>query len=77
MTTSPVVLFNYQDHYVRTITNEQGEPWFVAADVCDILENKNPTHAVKSLPDDERASKNGNRKYSCEEKNEVLAHRLC
>jgi prophage antirepressor-like protein len=58
MTTIPVILFDYQDHYVRTIKDEQGEPWFVAADICSILEIKNPSDAIqKGLPEDERARK--------------------
>lgn len=39
---------------VRTITIE-GEPWFVAADVCKALEISNPTDAIKRLDEDEKA----------------------
>ena len=39
---------------VRVI-EQGGEPWFVAKDVCDCLENKNTTDALKRLDDDERA----------------------
>lgn len=38
---------------VRTITRE-GEPWFVAADVCRALEIKNNRDAVERLDDDEK-----------------------
>lgn len=31
-----------------------GEPWFVAADVCKALEIVNPSNAVKKLDDDEK-----------------------
>ena len=39
---------------VRVI-EQGGEPWFVAKDVCDCLEIKNTTDALKRLDDDERA----------------------
>ena len=40
---------------VRTVTRN-GEPWFVAKDVCNILEIQNPTDALnKGLEDFERA----------------------
>jgi prophage antirepressor-like protein len=35
-----------------------GQPWFVAADVCKALDLKNPTVAIKSLDEDERSKKN-------------------
>jgi anti-repressor protein len=38
---------------VRTLTID-GEPWFVAADACRILEIGNPTQALTRLDDDER-----------------------
>lgn len=39
---------------VRTVIKD-GEPWFVAKDICDILELTNPTMAIESLDDDERS----------------------
>ena len=39
---------------VRTIVKD-GEPWFVAVDVCDSLDIKNPSDALKRLDEDERA----------------------
>lgn len=39
---------------VRVILQDN-EPWFVAKDVCDCLEIKNTTDALKRLDDDERA----------------------
>ena len=32
-----------------------GEPWFIAADVCRVLEHSNPTMALKFLDADDRA----------------------
>lgn len=42
-------------HEVRTVV-QNGEPWFVAKDVCNILELTNPTMALESLDEDERGS---------------------
>lgn len=39
---------------VRTVTKD-GEPWFVAADVCRALEHSNVTVALDRLDDDEKA----------------------
>lgn len=39
---------------IRAI-ERNGEPWFVAADVCRALEISNPTDAIKRLDNDERA----------------------
>lgn len=39
---------------VRTVTRD-GEPWFVAADVCRALEIVNPTQAAARLDEDERS----------------------
>lgn len=40
------------------IVEKDGEPWFVAVDVCDILGLSNPTIAVSRLDKDERAKFN-------------------
>lgn len=42
---------------VRTL-NLNGEPWFVAVDVCSVLDLSNPTIAVSRLYEDERAKFN-------------------
>ena len=42
---------------VRTVIRE-GQPWFVAADVCNVLDLSNPTIAVSRLDEDERAKFN-------------------
>jgi prophage antirepressor-like protein len=41
--------FEFHGASVRTVMIK-GEPWFVAADVCAILEIGNPREAVRSLP---------------------------
>lgn len=47
--------FDFKGAALRTLTDEAGEPWFVAKDVCDILEISNPSDALKRLDDDERS----------------------
>lgn len=49
--------FNYQGNQVRTVI-KNNESWFVAKDVCNILEITNPTMALQRLDDDERAKFN-------------------
>lgn len=42
-----------QPHPMRVVLRE-GAPWFVAKDVCAVLELSNPTMAVEPLDDDEK-----------------------
>ena len=46
-------LFHFKGKRVRTIQLD-GEPWFVAADVCDVLGLSNPSQALSYLDRDER-----------------------
>ncbi|WP_220186853.1 BRO family protein [Pseudonocardia pini] len=50
---SAVELFSYGSTDVRTVVLD-GEPWFVAADVCAVLAIANPHSSVALLDDDER-----------------------
>ena len=45
-------VFNYSNIEVRTVVKD-GEPWFVASDICKILEHSNTTMAIAGLDDDE------------------------
>lgn len=45
--------FNYEGAAVRTVSRD-GEPWFVAADICRVLEVGNPSQAVSRLESDEK-----------------------
>jgi len=45
-------VFQYEDKPVRTVV-VNGEPWFVAKDVCDVLEIANSSDALKRLDEDE------------------------
>jgi len=49
-----IQIYRYEDFDVRTV-NKNGEPWFVAADVCRVLELGNPTMALERLDEDEKA----------------------
>lgn len=40
--------FNFSGAEIRVITDAQGEPWFVAKDVADLLEYSNPHEAVRT-----------------------------
>ena len=52
---SQLQVFDYNGSAVRTVEKD-GEIWFVAKDVCDVLELTNPTEALKALDDDEKSS---------------------
>ena len=47
-------VFSYKGAEVRTVVKD-GEIWFVAKDVCDVLELTNPTVAIDALDEDERS----------------------
>ncbi|WP_199425792.1 BRO family protein [Thermaerobacillus caldiproteolyticus] len=47
-------VFTYGGTQVRTVVKD-GEVWFVAKDVCDVLEINNSRQAVARLDDDEKA----------------------
>lgn len=48
--------FDFEGAALRTLTAENGEPWFVAKDVCDVLELSNVGQALARLDDDEKSS---------------------
>ena len=54
---SALDVFQYSGQQVRTVVVD-GEPWFVAADVCRILEHSNPSMAVGALDSDEKGLRN-------------------
>jgi prophage antirepressor-like protein len=49
-----VTPFSFEGSQLRTVARD-GEPWFVAADVCEALDIGNVTNALKRLDDDEQA----------------------
>lgn len=46
--------FDFHGHNVRVLTDERDEPWFIAKDVCAVLEIGNPSQALTNLDDDEK-----------------------
>lgn len=52
--TSAISQFHFDSHAVRVLSIHN-EPWFVAADLCRVLELSNPTKAIMNLDDDEKA----------------------
>ena len=48
-----VQLFQFNTSEIRVI-DRQGEPWFVAKDVCDVLNHSDTSMATKSLDEDEK-----------------------
>jgi prophage antirepressor-like protein len=49
-----LVVFAYQNQEVRTYQDKNGNIWFVAKDVCDVLAISNSRDAISRLDDDER-----------------------
>lgn len=57
VTMGNIIPFDFRDHSVRVI-DEDGEPWFVLADVCQTLGLSNPSVVAGRLDEDERAKFN-------------------
>lgn len=51
---STIVPFDFNGHSVRVHKDQNNEPWFVAKDVCDILDIGNSRQATSYLDDDEK-----------------------
>lgn len=51
--TNQIIPFQYESQNVRIIKDEEGNPWWVAKDVCDILNIQQATRAVENLDEDE------------------------
>lgn len=49
-----IMPFAFGDNLVRTILDENNEPWFVAKDVCECLAIGNTSDVVAALDDDEK-----------------------
>lgn len=58
MTDQNLTPYIFQDEMVRVHRDDNGEPWFVATDVCRILGLTNTSKAVSSLEDDEKGVTN-------------------
>lgn len=53
-TSENVQLFHHAQFGNLRAVQQNNEPWFVAADVCDALEIKNPSDSMKRLDEDEK-----------------------
>lgn len=51
--------FNFNALTLRTLTDENGDPWFVAKDVCDMLGYTNASKAISDHVDPEDKLNNG------------------
>ena len=48
-------VFNFEKKDIRIVMKD-GEPWWVAKDVCDVLDLSNPSESLKALDEDELTS---------------------
>ena len=53
---SELAVFQFRDKFPVRVSDRDGAPWFVAADVCKALEISNPSKAVTQLDDDEHTT---------------------
>ena len=53
---SNIIPFNYESQQIRVIQDEQGEPWWIASDVCEIIGLSNTTEALRNLDNDEKST---------------------
>jgi prophage antirepressor-like protein len=51
---NPVVAFDFESHNIRVVMDGDGEPWFVASDVCRVLAISKPENTYGRLDEDER-----------------------
>lgn len=49
-----LINFDFHSRTIRVIADDNGDPWFVARDVCDLLGHTNSSVALQSLDDDEK-----------------------
>lgn len=54
---SNITPFNFENHSIRVVTDDNGEPWFSAKEVCDVLGFGNPHQALASHVDDDDLQK--------------------
>ena len=52
-----LAVFSFGNHEIRTATDEHGETWFVANDICAVLELANPHDALAKHVDEEDLAK--------------------
>ena len=52
-----LAVFSFGNHEIRTVSDEHGEVWFVANDICAALELENPRDALAKHVDSEDVAK--------------------
>lgn len=52
-----LIAFQFEKNPVRVVKDDDGNPWWVAKDVCDILGLTDPFKATQNLDDDEKGTK--------------------
>ena len=52
-----IVPFRFEDHAISVITDESGEPWFVAKEVAEVLGYSDAFEMTKRLDDDEKQNR--------------------
>lgn len=55
---SSIIPFSFESTEIRAIANDQGEPWFVAGDVAELLGYRNAPDMTRLLDDDEKGTHN-------------------
>lgn len=53
---SEIEPFNFDGTVVRTVTDDRGEPWFYARDVCNVLGIKQVGKVLSALDEDEKTA---------------------
>ena len=46
-------IFKFENQQIRFVGTTD-DPWWVAADICEVLEHSNPSSAIARLDEDER-----------------------
>ena len=54
---SNIVPFQFQDHSITVLMDDNGEPWFVAKEVADVLGYSDAYEITKRLDDDEKSNR--------------------
>ena len=54
---SNIIPFNYESQQIRLIKDEEGEPWWIASEVCCILGLTDTHKTVERLDEDEKGKK--------------------
>lgn len=47
-------IFNFEENQIRIITDENGEPWFIAKDIAKLLGHESAKDAIRILDEDEK-----------------------